>query len=205
MPIVQLLVQRPAGVSRSDRLHSGGFRERVTPYVGPVNHTEDVMHLLRRVTSIGGATVAAVTPSKAGLRVASANAMRCAALILLVGALLIGGTASGSAKPAQTTVHSDSMVLMAAQGCNGDVCMFLSTPSAGKVYVQAWAYNQTFTGHFQLTGPNGLSRNSTVGEWIGGKVNYYTFSNIPATVGKYCVTGWTTKLQNIGRPCESIL
>jgi hypothetical protein len=141
--------------------------------------------------------------SESARRVALSKARRCGIMVAVVAALGLGSTVAAPATHARDVLDTTAMVPVAAQGCNGDACMFLSTPSGGKVYVKAWAYDQTFTGHFHLSGPNGLSRNSPVEQWIGGGVNSYTFSDIPAVVGQYCVTAIHNGV-NIGRPCESV-
>ncbi len=135
----------------------------------------------------------------------------------LAAALSLGGSVAATTPASAATTHVATARVavvnprtpLSAQGCNGDTCMFLSTPSGGEVYIQAWAYDVTFYGHFQLTGPNGLNKKSYDGTWYAGKTNYYQWNEIPAVVGQYCVTGWTknsngTYTQN-GRPCESIL
>jgi hypothetical protein len=89
-----------------------------------------------------------------------------------------------------------------AQGCSIDTCMYLSTPSNGHVYINAWAYDQSFYGYFVLTGPNGLKKTSPTETWYAGGA-HYTWSNIPAVVGQYCVQGKSGSL-NEGKPCENI-
>ena len=129
---------------------------------------------------------------------------------LLTAVLCLGGLAAAAAPASAATTHPPATHAVrhdarpySAQGCNGDVCIYLSTPSGGHVYIQAWAYSQSFYGYFHLSGPNGLSKNSSTKTWIGGKGNYYQWNGITATVGKYCITGYSYG-KNIGKPCENI-
>ena len=96
-----------------------------------------------------------------------------------------------------------SVVPLSAQSCTAHVCMFLSTPSAGKVTVEGWPYDIGFYGHFQLTTP-GANYNSPSGSWSQGLAGMYTFTNIPAIVGQYCIIGWSGTI-NEGRVCNSVL
>jgi hypothetical protein len=93
---------------------------------------------------------------------------------------------------------------MSATGCNGNVCMFLSTPSGGGVYIQAWARNTSFYGNFDLVGPGGLYRHGSTQWWYAGSHPNVQQWNESAVVGKYCVSGWDNGTR-IGYPCLSIL
>ncbi|WP_424534812.1 hypothetical protein ACOZ38_32070 [Sphaerisporangium viridialbum] len=107
---------------------------------------------------------------------------------LISGALLTGATAS----------QADAL------GCNGNVCMYLSTPQNGTVYVQAYPQSGSFYGNFDLTGPNGLYRHGPTQWWYNGAFQpKQQWTAIPAVVGKYCVSGWDNG-KRIGLPCESI-
>lgn len=120
------------------------------------------------------------------------------------GAMVDYGPAADAAASAGTaTTAARQVVPFAAQGCSGDVCIYLSSPSGGAVYVQAWAYSSSFYGYFHLSGPNGLSTNSSTITWIGGKGNYNQWSEISAVVGQYCVTGYSYG-EEIGKACESV-
>src|SRR5262245_46704359 len=102
---------------------------------------------------------------------------------MLAAAIAIGGVVTASADPASAaTVHMASAGIKphAAQGCTGDVCMYLSNPSSGTVYVQAWAYNKNFYGHFELTRDGKFVANSYENTWYAGKLNWYQFNNISA-------------------------
>jgi hypothetical protein len=126
----------------------------------------------------------------------------------IVGTILIAmlGVVSPSIAGASAISTSSASVLPPdAQGCGGDVCMYLSTPSGGTAYVQAWVLNSPgWYGYFHLTGPHNLSMYSATRSWPGGKPagGYATF-NISAVVGTYCVTGWSGA-DNEGTACESI-
>ncbi|MEU8272621.1 hypothetical protein AB0B89_36415 [Sphaerisporangium sp. NPDC049002] len=114
--------------------------------------------------------------------------MIAVATTLASGALLTGATAS----------QADAL------GCNGNVCMYLSTPKNGTVYVEAYPQHGSFYGNFDLTGPNGLYRHGSTQTWTNGAFEpNQVWTGIPAVVGKYCVSGWDHG-QRIGLPCESI-
>ena len=120
------------------------------------------------------------------------------ASVLAVGAANQAGASVAGRNVASATPNAP----LTAQGCAGDVCMFLSSPSNGYAYVTAWAYTKTFYGHFHLTGPDGLSRNSPATTWKAGGPGWYS-GIFQAIVGKYCGTAWhyTTDL---GTACENI-
>lgn len=88
-----------------------------------------------------------------------------------------------------------------AQGCAGNVCMYLSSPSDGTVYVQAWAYYDSEYGQLQLSAPSG-TYNSPTQVWDAGGPRH-TFPTIPAIVGQYCVTLWDGGV-NSGTACENV-
>jgi hypothetical protein len=104
---------------------------------------------------------------------------------------------------AGATTVSNSIVPYSAQSCAGDVCMYLSTPSGGTVKVEGWPYSMGFYGHFQLTTP-GSNYNSPAASWPAGTAGMYTFTNIPAIVGQYCIIGWSGGI-NEGKVCNSVL
>ncbi|WP_214105900.1 hypothetical protein [Acrocarpospora catenulata] len=92
-----------------------------------------------------------------------------------------------------------------ALGCNGNVCMYLSTPKNGTVYVQAYPKSGSFYGNFDLVGPLGLYRHGATRTWKNGAFEAkQEWTGIPAVVGKYCVSGWVNGTR-IGYPCENIL
>ncbi len=120
-------------------------------------------------------------------------------------AIMISVAAPSIAQAAQPdTTRTSSIQPYAAQGCNVNTCMLLSTPSGGTVFVQGWAYSASFYGYFRLTSPSGTYYSATQ-TWLGGKGNYTQWSGIPAIVGQYCVTGFTSTGINQGTACENVL
>ena len=124
-------------------------------------------------------------------------------LVLSVPASAAAATASGPAVSA-TTVTPQSAV-----GCSGDACIYLGDPSGGKVLVSGCAWKTTFYGHIQITGPNGLSRNSATQTWHSTS-HYCTGSDqrysqtVPAVVGQYCAVAWEASGTRYGRACENV-
>lgn len=119
-------------------------------------------------------------------------------VVLSVFSLVIGATAASAATP------RTDVVPFSATGCGGDACMFLSDISSGAtVFVDAWAYNSTFFGHFDLT-RNGsvIARSANITFDAGG--NAWRFNNISAIVAEYCVVGWTSGGTFKGRACEAV-
>lgn len=110
------------------------------------------------------------------------------------------GVANASAKASPTL----SIRPFSAQGCSNNVCIYLSTPSSGTVYVQGWAYNTNFVGHFVVSAPSETDTSGTQ-TWLGLKGNYYQVNGISAVVGTYCVTGYSSAGINEGEACESVL
>jgi hypothetical protein len=90
-----------------------------------------------------------------------------------------------------------------AQSCSGNTCMFLSTPLGGTVTVQGWAYGTSFYGYFYLTAPSGTYYSATK-TWLGAMGNWAQWSNIPAIVGQYCVTGYSSTGIFEGTVCNSV-
>jgi hypothetical protein len=118
-----------------------------------------------------------------------------------VTAAVLAGTCLLS--PAPANAAPAGVVPMSATGCNSNVCMFLSSPSNGRVYIQAWAHNSTFYGNFDLTGPNGLYRHGSTQTWYAGSHPNVQQWDEAAVVGKYCVSGWRDGTR-IGLPCETV-
>ena len=91
-----------------------------------------------------------------------------------------------------------------------NTCIRLDNPSGGKVEIQAWAYETTFYGHFELTGPNGLVSNSATETWqSGGGSNEKDRAtwHVSATVGTYCMTGWEpsgSTYIKLGTTCRNV-
>lgn len=129
----------------------------------------------------------------------------CVGLFAAIGLIFAGLVlALPNAQASATATHQSASPAspFTASGCAGDTCMFLSTPSGGHVRIQAWPENSPgWHGHFHLTGPNGYSKNSPATTYSPS--HRYTFKTVPATVGKWCVTGWSGTI-NEGEPCENI-
>ena len=136
------------------------------------------------------------------------------AVVLSLGGLAVAtvpAAAATHAHAAYSAAHaSHASIPLDSSPCNGDVCMYLSTPSShGYVYIQACANNTTFYGHFQLVGP-GVDKYTGNQSWYpgygycAGSTNYYQWSGVKAIVGQYCVTGKTPQGQVLGHPCASI-
>lgn len=105
---------------------------------------------------------------------------------------------AGATAPTPGSFSPDS-----GQGCSGDACIYLSTPSGGTVYVLAWPYNVSFYGHFELTVPSGTQYNTAAKTWTPGTSDEYEWSNLTASVGQYCVTAWSGTT-SLGTACESV-
>jgi hypothetical protein len=139
--------------------------------------------------------------------------LRGRGLVVIVGALMSASLAL-VAVPASATTHSSAstsspavvsrpvVVPLSAEGCAGDTCMYLSNPSGGYVSIKGWPYNVGFYGYFRLTGPGGFKEDSPTASYPAGGAGY-TFTDVPATVGQWCVTGFSGTI-NEGEPCESI-
>jgi hypothetical protein len=136
---------------------------------------------------------------------------RAAALAGGTAALGVGALAATPASAAQTPLAASAgtaarvVTPFAAQGCSGDACIHLTTPQGGRVTVRGRARNQTFYGHFEMTGPNGLVRNSpNTWNFAGGNGHSWT---VPAVVGQYCITAWEYyghHYFNLGRACKNV-
>ncbi len=105
---------------------------------------------------------------------------------------------------------SASAAPLAASGCNGVVCMSVTTPSAnGSFTIKAWdRYGaDCFHGHYEV-GREGTSTvvNSPTGNWCHTNKYSHTF-NLSEGKGNWCVIGWELKnghSTDIGQPCEDV-
>jgi hypothetical protein len=104
--------------------------------------------------------------------------------------------------PADASV-THNVIPFSASGCTNNVCMYLSTPSGGTVYIQGWAWKHNFTGHFHLSGP-GISSDSATTTWIAGGSNWNQWNGVSAVVGQYCIGGYATDGSYEGTACENI-
>jgi hypothetical protein len=94
---------------------------------------------------------------------------------------------------------------LASSGCAGDACISLTTPSGGKVTARGWAYDAKFYGHIELTGPDGLLKNSGTGWYYAGGAG--ASWSVNAVVGQYCITAWQYyggQTTSLGRACENV-
>ncbi|MFI9272165.1 hypothetical protein ACIGXM_15785 [Kitasatospora sp. NPDC052896] len=124
--------------------------------------------------------------------------------ILSVAAVTLALAGTVLAAPAQATAVPDRT--RDNSGCNHDVCMAIDG-TTGQVTVKAWAYDRTFTGHFQLLQPNGHELNGRDGTFGAGDVAGGSSWRLHADAGKYCVIGWdgvNGHFDNIGEPCLSL-
>jgi hypothetical protein len=127
---------------------------------------------------------------------------------LLAASLSAGATTTGAAPlsvpgavgtPA-TGVHPDT-----SSGCSGDACIYLTNPSSGVLYVEVWAYDSAFYGHFQITGADtDADGNTNTQEWDAGGANNTTWAFESASPnGQVCVTAWSSSGSNLGKACET--
>lgn len=125
--------------------------------------------------------------------------------IAFAGILLLGTVVpAASANAATQSPSSSSIQPLAAQGCSGDSCIYLSTPSGGTVFTQSWAYDTTFYGYFRVSTPSGYITSPTQ-TWLAGKGNYFQVNGISAIVGQYCSTAYTSSGSSLGTACENVL
>jgi hypothetical protein len=129
--------------------------------------------------------------------------------VAATGAAALGvGVALAVAPASAATAPAASVRPLASSGCAGDACISLTTPSGGKVSVHAWAYDAEFYGHFEVTGPDGLLKNSPTSgaQWFYAGGSGPTWS-VNAVVGQYCVTAWKYyggQTTSLGRACENV-
>lgn len=73
--------------------------------------------------------------------------------------------------------------------CNGDLCIQRVTSIINnKANIKAWADTTTFSGHFELDGPDGPIANSPTKVWSGGGAGF-TFTGV-ARGGGYTMKAW---------------
>lgn len=112
---------------------------------------------------------------------------------------LLGTSALASAILLAPPAMADS------HGCGDNICVTVTGAAGTDVSVTAWADTSTFTGSFELTGPNGYDQVSSTGTWNGGdQYDSYTFTVTDAAVGQYCVYGHASDGTNEGAACESV-
>ena len=118
--------------------------------------------------------------------------------------VLITLASLGIANASLTSSGSSSVIPFDATGCSSNICIYLSTPSSGTVYVQGWARSTSFYGALVVTTPT-ISATSPIQNWLGSKGNYFQVNGISAIVGQYCVAGYTSGGTFEGKACESVL
>jgi hypothetical protein len=91
-----------------------------------------------------------------------------------------------------------------AQGCSGDTCILLSGNAGSNALLQAWAFQDTFTGVFVASGPNNFMKTSPNKRWIGGKVNFWSITRSNAPAGQYCMSGFSNSSGFEGTACETL-
>jgi hypothetical protein len=101
----------------------------------------------------------------------------------MAGPVIAGGVGVAMAPPASAS----------SIGCDRYLCLDITGDGTWVGHLQAqtnWANG--FTGHPQIVGPNGFSKNGPEGSWgAGGTWNRYTVDlnkNMPA--GQYCARFW---------------
>jgi hypothetical protein len=104
----------------------------------------------------------------------------------------------GAVTTGSTAAYADS------QACSGNTCIHLAGSSHGSAFLQAWAYESTFRGHFRLSGP-GVTRNSNTQSWIEHKGNYWSTTVANARAGRYCMTAYRDNGGTLGTACQTLL
>lgn len=141
------------------------------------------------------------------------KARRVMAIATIAAALLCGCALMAAPASAAPTAPQ---VPRAATGCNGEVCMHVTSPGGyplTTITIDAWTYAKgyKFYGHYELTvydielGYVIATHNSNTATWTHTK-NYY-WRHLPALIAKYCVTGWKyyhRHYYKIGKPCETV-
>ena len=127
---------------------------------------------------------------------------------LLAASLGAGATTTGATPPSvpgivsapATGVHPDT-----SSGCSGDACIYLTNPIPGVLYVEVWAYDSNFYGHFQITGADTeADGNTQTQEWYGGGAYGTTWAIESASpAGQVCVTAWSSTGHDLGKACET--
>ena len=92
-----------------------------------------------------------------------------------------------------------------SSGCSGDVCIYLTNPSPGVLFIEVWAYDANFYGHFQITGADtDADGNTNTQEWYGGAANGTAWAfESPSPNGQVCATAWTSTGSDLGKACET--
>lgn len=127
--------------------------------------------------------------------------------------MLFGVPVAASAATTQVAAASGSHINYipdAAQGCSGDACIWLGTPSGGKVVIHGCAWKSALTnGYIQISGPapqlpqySATKRWPSTSHYCTGGDEYFSVT-VTAVVGQYCSTSWNNKIYD-GTACESV-
>lgn len=117
-----------------------------------------------------------------GFAAAGAIVLSTAAVALPASAAPVTSSkASSSAAASSISPGSEGKLI-----CSGNLCIQRVTSVVNnEAYVEAWAYKNTFTGHFALYGPDGWIANSKTKQWVGGGAGW--LPEIPAGGGYYII------------------
>ena len=140
-----------------------------------------------------------------------------AASVALIAVPLTASAATISARPGahQTQVTAKvthrPLIVNTAEGCSGDACIWLGSPSGGQVTVHGCAWKTTVnSGFVEISGPGGtgLPIDSSTGTWHStghyctGADQYFSVT-VSAVVGQYCATMWNGSSYD-GTACENV-
>ena len=97
-------------------------------------------------------------------------------------------------------VHPDT-----ASGCSGDACIYITNYSGGVLFVEVWAYDSTFYGHFQITGADtDADGNTPTQTWYAGGSGGSAWAiESYSPPGQVCATAWSSSNQDLGKACET--
>jgi hypothetical protein len=97
--------------------------------------------------------------------------------LVSVGAVLVLGAAPAMASP---------------NLCYGDVCANVAAETNTQLFIHTWAYQTTFTGHFEVQTPEHTVANSgdTKNYANGSGPTFPLPNNAQNDYGWYCITGW---------------
>jgi hypothetical protein len=112
--------------------------------------------------------------------------------------------------PARISRGAGNQIPLSAEGCSGDACIHLSTPSGGQVTIHGCAWKSSFSGHIRISGPSGtgLPAFSSTKTWNStshyctGTDEYFSVT-VPAVVGQYCSTSFKGSSYD-GTACENV-
>ena len=135
-----------------------------------------------------------------GFAAAGAIVLSTVAVTLPASAAPVALSQASSSAPASSIAPASVGKLI----CSGNLCIQrVTSVENNEAYVEAWAYKNTFTGHFALYGPDGWIANSNTKQWIGGGAGW--LPEIPAG-GGYYIIAWQggPPWSNIGQVSFSV-